>query len=114
MFSQGIRGLALLLVAALSWNAQCYLSCAVSQCQPSGGCHRHSAPAKSRTATCHHQLELQGPPSGPAAQFHWIAARTRSLNRSTPLPDTLLAADSLDYGSPPIASFSPSASILRI
>jgi hypothetical protein len=118
-----IRIVALLAVAALFTNAQCYGKCAIAACTPaqtsSGGCRHHNTPApdKDQPNCVHHHSDLTGPELGMAKA---------GVANSVPTP-AVLAVDSIavpirvpvvelhDNGSPPglLAALRP-ISVLRI
>jgi hypothetical protein len=112
---------ALVAVAALLCNAQCYANCVNtardSDRAPSGSCHHHKS-SQGDAAPCPHQhSEFSGPEAGVAKlsletiTTLTLPALTQDLSAAVSDPQLLPRADT---GSPPGASCRSAISVLRI
>ena|SRR5579875_981261 len=120
MNSGWIRAAALLAIAALFTNAQCYGKCTVAGCGsaqiPSGGCHHHKAPQHDEQDCTHHHSEFTTAEAGIAKADvgNWVPFVALPAVQSTGvlIPPPVLVIQ--DTGSPPDRLTPPTITVLRI
>ena len=116
-----IRAVALLAIATLFANAQCYGRCVIAVCSPaetpSGGCHHHhDAPERDQQACAHHHSEFTTPEAGmaKAGVANWVPMiAVLTVDPAAVLIQTPVLAR-LDTGSPPDGLIPHLITILRI
>lgn len=120
MISGCIRAAALLAIAALITNAQCYGKCTVAECSsaqiPSGGCHHHQAPQQDQQNCVHHHSEFTTAEVGTAKAevANWVPVVALLAVYSTVVLTEPPVLAKQDTGSPPDRLTPRLVTVLRI
>ncbi|HEY3455483.1 MAG TPA: hypothetical protein VGK64_12835 [Bryobacteraceae bacterium] len=101
-----VHMVAVLLMAALIGNSQCYGLCLASHCKPSPGCHHSSRPSNDGHAACHFRQSNTAGVEASADLAKTVPAALPVMLADAPVCDSLTGirsapAELLGCGSPP-------------